>query len=93
MLHINKEHNVLRVELLLLPNTDRLQHVEEYVRGCTWQLTKVKTIYMFHELVFDGEDSSLKCFNWATNTYDTVTAGSSQISKHIPVFVESYNEE
>ena len=35
MLHINKEHNVLRVELLLLPNTDHLQQVEEYVRGCT----------------------------------------------------------
>ena len=92
MLHINKEHNVLRVELLLLPNTDHLQQVEEYVRGCTWQLTNVKTIYMFHELVFDRENSGLKCFNWATNNYELWQPVPVRYQKNIPVFVESYYE-
>jgi len=30
--------------LIFLPNTDSLQQVEEYVRGCTWWLKKAKTI-------------------------------------------------
>ena len=30
--------------VLLLPNTDCLQQVEDYVRGCTWQLKEVKTV-------------------------------------------------
>jgi hypothetical protein len=33
--------------VLLLPNTDRLQQGEVYVRGCIWQLPIVKTIYRF----------------------------------------------
>jgi hypothetical protein len=31
--------------LLLLPNIDHLEQVEDYVSGCTCQLTKVKAIY------------------------------------------------
>jgi hypothetical protein len=34
---------------LSLPNTDRLQQIEDYVRGCTRQLAKVKTSYKFKE--------------------------------------------
>ena len=30
---------------ILLPNTDSLQQVEDYVRGCTWKLKNAKTIY------------------------------------------------
>ena len=43
---------LLLLLLLLLPNTG-LQQTEDYVRCCTWQLKKVKTIYMFYKLVFD----------------------------------------
>ena len=59
--------------VLLLPNTDRLQ--QDYVRGCTWQLKKVKTtyIYRFHELVFDWGDNSLGCFNRWTQNYELWT--------------------
>jgi hypothetical protein len=39
---------------LLQPNTDCLQQVEDYVRGCTLQFKKVKTIYLFHRLVFQS---------------------------------------
>ena len=39
----------------ILPNTDRLQQgKQDCIRGCTWQLKKVKTIY---RLVFDRGDS------------------------------------
>ena len=40
--------------LLLLPNTDCLQQVEGYVRGCTRQLKKVN-----HKLVFHRRDTAL----------------------------------
>ena len=61
--------------LQLLPKNDCLQYAEYYVRGCTWQLKKVKTIYRFYKLVLDKGESSLECFNvWA------VAADSSQIS-------------
>jgi hypothetical protein len=46
--------------LLFLPNTDRLQQIEDYVRGCTRQLAKVKTSYKFHKLVFDKGNSTLE---------------------------------
>jgi hypothetical protein len=36
-----------QIALLLIPNTDHLQQVEDYV-NVTWQLTKVKNIYWFH---------------------------------------------
>jgi hypothetical protein len=40
--------------VLLLPNTDRLQQVKNYVRGVTWQFENAKAIYRFHRLsVFD----------------------------------------
>ena len=39
--------------LPLLPNTDHLQQIDNYVRGCTSQLSKSKTIYKFHKLVFN----------------------------------------
>ena len=67
--------------LLLLPNTDRLQQLEDYVRGCTWQLTKVKSIYNFHELLFDIGESTLNVWTqrfitvrsdivrWTNNNY------------------------
>ena len=54
---------------LLLPNTDCLQQVEYSVRGCTWQLKNIKTIYRFNKLVFDRVDNSFECFNWATHHY------------------------
>ena len=34
--------------LLHLLNTDRLHQVEDYFRGCTWQLKKVKTVYRLY---------------------------------------------
>jgi hypothetical protein len=43
--------------------------VENYIRGCTWQLTKAKTIYMFTKLVFDRGDSNLECFNRTIYNY------------------------
>ena len=55
--------------LLLLPNTDRLQQVEDIVGGYTWQLKKINIIYRFHKLVFHRGDSSLECFNWANENY------------------------
>jgi hypothetical protein len=51
------------------PNTDHHQQVEDVVRGCTWQLTKVKTICRFHKLVFYRGDSSLERFKLATHNY------------------------
>ena len=36
-------------------NTDHVQQVDDNVRGCTWQLKKIKTIYRFHKLVFDRD--------------------------------------
>jgi len=48
---------------------------------------------MFHELVFDTEDSSLKCFNCATNNYELWQPVPVRYQKTITVFVESYNEE
>jgi hypothetical protein len=53
---------------MTIETNDCLQQVEDYVRGHTWQLKKVKTIYRFHKLVFHRRDSSVKCFNWATKT-------------------------
>ena len=53
--------------VLLLPNTDRLQQVEDYVRGCT--LEKLKIIIRLHKLAFDRRDISFECFNRATRTY------------------------
>ena len=50
-------------------NWARLRLFKDYVRGRTWQLSKVKTIYRFHKLLFDRGDSSLQCFNWATQIY------------------------
>jgi uncharacterized protein (DUF1499 family) len=41
--------------VLLLPNTDSLQQVEDYVRGCTWRFNKVKrnthTLFYISHLV------------------------------------------
>ena len=47
--------------VVLLPNTDRLQQVKDYARGCTCQLIKAKTAYRVHKLVLDREDNSLEC--------------------------------
>lgn len=69
--------------LLLLSNTDCLQQVEDYVIDCTLQLKKVKTIYIFHELVFIEETA---VFN-----VSTMVAGSSRILyewKNILLFVK-----
>ena len=44
--------NVCNLQLLLLPNTDRPQLVEDYVCGSTCQLQKVKIIYRCYKLVF-----------------------------------------
>jgi len=46
----SSDSTALHILFLILPNTDHLQQVEDYVRGCTWQLKKVKTAYMFHKL-------------------------------------------
>jgi hypothetical protein len=60
--------------LLLLPNPDRIQQVDDYVRGCTRQLKKGKIIYSFQKLVYNvyliKETSSLNIFN--RTTQDTV---------------------
>jgi hypothetical protein len=40
-----------------------LQHNGDYVRGCTWQLKKIKSIYTLHKLVLNRGDSSLECCN------------------------------
>jgi hypothetical protein len=53
---------------LLLPNTDNIQQVKDYDTSCTWQLTKVKTIYRFHKLIFDRGDSHLECLIEETAT-------------------------
>jgi hypothetical protein len=52
--------NVCNLQLLLLPNTDRPQLVEDYVCGSTCQLQKVKIIYRCYKLVFARRDSP--CF-------------------------------
>ena len=49
--------------VLLLPNTDCLQQVEDYVGGYTWQLKRVKTIYRFYKLLFHRRDSIFECLN------------------------------
>ena len=36
MLHYGEKQD--KIILLLLPNTDNLKQVEDYARGCTWQL-------------------------------------------------------
>ena len=54
---------MLNYLLLLLTNTDRHQQFEDYVKVCTRQLTKFKTIYRFHKLVSDRGDSSLECLS------------------------------
>ena len=56
-------------KLLLLPNTDHLQQVEDCVRGCTWQLKEVNIFYRFHELVFDRGENILDISNQATRNY------------------------
>ena len=65
-------------EVVLLPNTGHLQQVEDYVRGCTLQWTKVKTIYKFHELIFDRGDavlnvSTLRLITFSSYITDTAT--------------------
>ena len=62
-------HKKKRRWFLDLPNNDCLHQVKDYVGGCTWQLKQVKTIYMFHTLVFERWDNSLECFNRATHNY------------------------
>ena len=47
---------------LILPNNDRLQDVENDVRGCTWQLKERK--FKIHKL-----DSSFEYFNHVTHNY------------------------
>jgi hypothetical protein len=51
-------------EFLLIPNTDRLQEVDEYVN---WK--KVKAIYMFHKLAIDRGHISIENFNRTTRNY------------------------
>ena len=79
---------------LLLPNTDRLQQVEDYVRCCTWQLKTVITINMFHKVVFDRHQTS----TFQPSDSKQLPSGSRLQSdivcgKTIIVFVEAYNEE
>jgi hypothetical protein len=50
-------------------NTDRLKQVDDDVRGCTWYLSRVKAIYMFHRLVLHRRDSSFEWFNRETHNY------------------------
>jgi hypothetical protein len=38
--------------VLFLPNTDHIQQVEDYIRGCIWQLKKVKYIYRLLHNIF-----------------------------------------
>jgi hypothetical protein len=52
--------------LLLLQNSDHLQQIDDYVRGCTWQLKIVNITYTFHILVFNRGDTSCECFNHPT---------------------------
>jgi len=59
--------------VLLLPNTDCLKQFDDYLRGSTWQLKKVKTIYRFHKLVFDWENEAL---NVSTEPLQTVGCAS-----------------
>ena len=65
---------------LLLPNTDRLQQVEDYVRCCTWQLKTVITINMFHKVVCDRGDIRVQRINRVTQNNCLVAVGCSQIS-------------
>jgi hypothetical protein len=59
--------------LLILPNTDRVQQVEDYDRGYTWQLTKAKATYHYFVLnsnkmkkkYYTLGNSSLECFKRA----------------------------
>jgi hypothetical protein len=51
------------------PSIKYLQCVDDYVRCCTWQLKKTKPIYRFHRFLFDRGDSTLWCFNRATQNY------------------------
>ena len=38
--------------ILLLPKTDRLQQVEDYVRGCTWLLKRVENYLQVWQVCF-----------------------------------------
>ena len=63
-INLKPKHKPQFLLFLLLTVTDCLQQVENYVRGCTWQLKKIKTIYRFLRLVhvFHSRDRSLACF-------------------------------
>jgi hypothetical protein len=72
--------------LILLPNTDLLV---DYVRGCTWQLKKVETIYRFHKSVYE----ETAAFNFSMEPLKTIGCGSRFQSdivggKMILIFVE-----
>ena len=55
--------------LLHLSSTDRLQQVEDNVRGRIWHLKKAKAINTVHLLVIDIGDNSLVYLNRAIHNY------------------------
>ena len=85
-MRFTKSKNFKAVEaILLLPNTDRLQQFEDYVRGCTC------TCNRFHETVYDRRNKSLDCFNRETHNYvlwQSVLVKILYKGKTILVFVE-----
>jgi hypothetical protein len=63
--HARHTFSSFLLKITLLPNTDHLQQVVIMSEDAhdNW---KVKTIYWFHNLVFDEGNSSLECFYRAT---------------------------
>jgi hypothetical protein len=53
-------------EIVLLPNTDRLKQFDDYLRGFTWQLKKVRIILQIPWISCWLRKRSLECFNRAT---------------------------
>jgi hypothetical protein len=59
----------MSLQFLLLPNIDCLPHAEHCVRGCIWQLGKVKTVNRFNSLelerrgveIYWGRMNSVRC--------------------------------
>ena len=69
-LKLSEDYKMSRVS----SNTGHLQQVDDYVRGCSRQLKKVKTIYRFHKSLFDRRETA--ALNVSTKQFITMNCGS-----------------
>ena len=54
LLDLRLNNNLSIISFLL--DTDRLEKVEDYVRGFTWRLTNVKPVYSFNQILRTNND-------------------------------------